>query len=265
MQVVKKYPNGMASWVDLSTPDPAAAKEFYSGLFGWEFTDEYHEGTLIYHNALLNGYRVAGMGQQDEGMVTAGMPPMWTTYFNHDDVAGIADKATRAGGQVMFPPMQVMEEGHMTMIVDPTGAVFGVWQPLGHIGAQLVNIPNTLVWNELQTNAIGASRDFYAEVLGWEYDVNASGYVSCKVDGRAQAGMVAIEESWGDVPPNWGLYFLVENAASTVARAEELGGTILMPITEADGVGRFAIIRDPQGAIFSAIEYDSPPPPPPGH
>jgi len=158
-----------------------------------------------------------------------------------------------------------LDNGRMAVLQDSEGAFVSPWQPKNHIGCQLVNEPGTLVWNELQTNAIGASRDFYAEVLGWEYDVNASGYVSCKVDGRAQAGMVAIEESWGDVPPNWGLYFLVENAASTVARAEELGGTILMPITEADGVGRFAIIRDPQGAIFSAIEYDSPPPPPPGH
>jgi predicted enzyme related to lactoylglutathione lyase len=255
----------MISWVDLSTPDPAAAQAFYGGLFGWQFDDVRHEGELIYHNAHIDGYRVAGLGRQDAEMAAGGVPALWTTYINHEDAAAVAAKAQRAGGTVLVPPMQVMDQGHMAVIVDPSGAVFGVWQPLAHIGAQLVNMPNTLVWNELQTPAIGAARDFYGEVFGWEYEVDGNGYVLARVNGREQAGMMALDPSWGDVPPNWLLYFLVSDAAAAAARAQELGGSVSVPVTEAPGVGRFAILSDPQGAVFSVIEYDAAPPPPPGY
>lgn len=268
MQVVKSYPDGMVSWIDLSTSDAGAAKAFYSSLFGWDFEDiRDGEGELIYRMARIGGHSVTGMGEQDPATREQGIPPAWSTYINHHDVDLVAQKATLAGGTVVVPPMDVLETGRMAIVMDPGGAVFGVWQPASHIGAELVNIPNTLVWNELQTRALDAARDFYHEVFGWEYDTGADGYVSCKVDGRAQAGMVAIEDAWGEVPANWSVYFLVEDLAAATAKAEALGGSILMPPTSAGDVGAFAVVADPQGAVFSLIEYNAemPPPPPPGY
>jgi predicted enzyme related to lactoylglutathione lyase len=165
MQVVKEYPNGIFNWVDLSTTDIAGAKAFYAGLFGWEAEDQPIDGGGFYTMFKLNGYTVAGAGQMSPEMAESGMPPVWTSYVKHDDADAIAAKIGAAGGQLMMPPMDVMGEGRMVMAADPSGAVFGVWQPKNHIGAQLCNIPNTLVWNELQTRDAAGAQTFYGEVL----------------------------------------------------------------------------------------------------
>lgn len=265
MQVVSRYPDGVFSWVDLGTTDPEAAKEFYSGLFGWSFLDLPTDSGTVYSMGQLEGYNVAGLGPLDEGMIEQGIPPYWSSYVKHDDVDGVAARAADAGGVVMFPPFDVMDAGRMTMIQDPTGAVFGVWQPKDHIGAQLVNIPNTLTWNELQTPGIDAARSFYGAVFGWTYDVDENGYVVAEVDGRMQAGMMQLTEEMAHVPPNWSVYFLVDDIEASAAKVGELGGTLLVPVTSAGQVGKFAVAQDPQGAVFSVIEYTGPASPPPGY
>lgn len=265
MRVVSRYPDGVFSWVDLGTTDAEGAKAFYEGLFGWSFDDLPIDTGGVYSMARIEGKNVAGLGELDPDSQAQGVPPHWTAYVKHDDVDDVAARATNAGGQVLFPPMDVMDEGRMTVIQDPTGAMFGVWQPRNHIGAQLVNMPNTLVWTELQTGNVEAARAFYQSVFGWTYDVDAQGYVSCKQDERSQAGMMQIGEDWGDVPPNWTIYFLVDDVENTVAKAQELGGQALMPPTPAGEIGKFAVLQDPQGAIFSVIEYAGPASPPPGY
>jgi predicted enzyme related to lactoylglutathione lyase len=264
MHVVTQYPDGVFSWIDLSTSDVEAAKEFYTALFGWEADDLPTDQGTLYTMFQLDGKNVAGGGPMDPNMQQQGVPPFWTSYVKHDDVDAVAARASEAGGTLVLPPMDVMEEGRMAIVQDPTGATVGIWQPRNHIGAQLVNIPNTLVWNELQTPDADAARSFFADVFGWTYDVDENGYVTIVQDGRRHAGMMQIDESWGEVPPNWSIYFLVENLDETVGRVEELGGNILVPQTPAGEMGRFAVVQDPQGGVFSVIEYQVPADPPPG-
>lgn len=265
MQVVKKYPDNVFSWVDLSTTDVEAAKAFYGGLFGWEFHDIPTGDSGAYTMAQIQEYNVAGMGELSAEMREQGVPPNWSAYINHDDVDAVAARITAAGGTLIFPAMDVMDAGRMIMATDPGGAVFGVWQPKQHIGAQLVNIPNTLSWNELQTRELDAAKDFYAAVFGWTYEVDQNGYVAAAADGRVQAGMMAIDESWGPVPNNWTNYFLVENVEASAAKVSELGGSVMVPPTAAGEVGKFAVFQDPQGAVTSIIEYKGEASPPPGY
>ncbi|MGD2049523.1 MAG: VOC family protein [Chloroflexota bacterium] len=265
MQVVTRYPDGVFSWVDLGTTDTKGAKEFYSGLFGWSFLDLPTDSGTVYSMAQIEGKNVAGLGPLGPDMEAQGIPPFWSSYVKHDDVDSVAAKAAEAGGNIMFPPMDVMDSGRMTIVQDPTGAAVGVWQPKQHIGAQLVNIPNTLVWNELQTRDLEAARTFYEKVFGWTYDVDANNYVAVKAGDRVQAGMMQIEDSWGDVPPNWSIYFLVEDVDAAAAKARELGGNIMVPPSPAGEIGKFSVVQDPQGAAFSIIEYESGASPPPGY
>lgn len=265
MQVVKQYPDGVFSWVDLGTTDTEGAKNFYKGLFDWSFLDLPTDSGVIYSMAQIDGYNVAGIGPLSPGMQEQGIPPFWSAYVKHDDVDAVAASADKAGGTVIAPPFDVMDSGRMTIIQDPTGAAFGVWQPRQHIGAQLVNVPNTLVWNELQTNDLDAARSFYAAIFGWTYEVDANGYVVCNVGDRGQAGMMKIEEDWGPVPPNWTNYFLVADIEASAAKVSELGGNLMVPPTPAGEVGKFAVAQDPQGAFFSIIEYTGPASPPPGY
>lgn len=264
MHVVTEYPNGLFNWVDLSTTDVAGAKAFYGGLFGWEASDMPTDMGTLYTMFKLDGKNVAGAGPLPPDMAAQGIPPYWTCYVKHDDVDAVAARAVAAGGTLLFPPMDVMQEGRMTMIQDPTGAVFGVWQPRNHIGAQLVNMPNALVWTELQTRDSQAALTFYAAVFGWTHSVDPSGYVVFAADGRSQAGMMQIDESWGPVPPNWTAYFMVEDIDATAMQAANLGAKIMVPPTAAGEMGRFAVIQDPQGAVFTAMQFSGPVDPPPG-
>jgi len=266
MQVVKNYPDGVFCWVDLTTPDPEAAKAFYTGLFGWEADDQPIDMGGTYTMLQLEGKNVAGLGEMQPDMKTQGMPAFWASYVKHDDVDSIAAKMTEAGGTVMFPPMDVMDSGRMTMGMDPTGAAFGVWQPKEHTGAQLVNMPNTLVWNELQSRQPDEAKAFYKSVFGWASKSDENGYVTFAVDGRIQAGMITMDENWGpDVPNNWTVYFMVEDVDGKSALAQELGGMVMVPATQAGEMGRFAVIRDPQGGMFTIMSFSGPVDPPPGY
>lgn len=264
MQVVTGYPDGVFSWVDLATIDPVAAKAFYSGLFGWSFEDLETDVGTIYSMATLDGYNVCGLGPLPPGMADQGIPSMWTSYVNHSDVDAVAARISAAGGNVMAPPFDVMDSGRMTSAMDPTGAAFGVWQPKQHIGAQLVNRVNALVWNELQTNDVAAACDFYATVFGWTFETDASGYVAVSQDGRVQAGMMAIGEDWGEVPPNWSVYFMVADVNASAAKVAELGGKVLRPPFPTGEMGSLSVVMDPQGAVFNIMEFNGPVDPPPG-
>lgn len=266
MQIVTKYPDGIFCWVDLSTTDPAGAKAFYSGLLGWEAEDLPISVGGVYTMFKLHGQNVAGGGELPPDMAAQGIPPFWASYIKHDNADEVAAKITAAGGNLMFPPMDVMAAGRMVMAIDPSGATFGVWQPGDHIGANLVNIPGTLVWNELQTRDTAAAKAFYNTVFGWTGEADNSGYVMFEQDGRRHAGMMGMDESWdAAIPAHWEIYFAVDDIAATAEKAKELGGMVLMGPFPAGAVGTMAVIRDPQGAVFSVIQMATPADPPPGH
>lgn len=265
MKIVSQYPNNVFNWVDLSTTDIEAAKDFYGGLFGWDFEDMPTGIGSFYTMARIEGHNVAGLGPQPPDMAQQEIPAFWSSYVKHDDVDTIAAKINDAGGQLMMPPMDVMQEGRMLMATDPDGAVFGVWQPRNHIGAAVCNQPNSLVWNELQTNNMEAAKKFYGAVFDWTNEEDQSGYVVFSADGRAQAGAMQIEESWGPIPPNWTVYFLVEDVDAYVAKAQELGGNVLVPPTTAGEMGKFSVLQDPQGAAFTIMRFNGPASPPPGY
>jgi predicted enzyme related to lactoylglutathione lyase len=265
MKVVTEYPDGVFNWVDLMTPDPAGAKAFYGGLFGWDFDDRPIDGGGVYTMALIEGKSVAGMGEMSPEMQAQGVPPIWSSYIKHNDVDSVAAKVTEAGGTLMMPPMDVMEEGRMAMFQDSAGATVGVWQPKDHIGAELVNMPNTLVWNELQTRDTEGTKVFFGKVLGWTYDTDPNGYILCKAGDRIQAGIIQMDESWGEVPNNWAVYFMVADLDTAVAKVKDLGGNILVPPTSAGEMGKFSVVQDPQGGAFTIMQFDGPVDPPPGY
>ena len=269
MQVVSSYPNNMFCWIDLEHhQSQTRAKEFYrrSVRLGVSIDIPTPMG-VPYTLCQIDGYNVAGLSHlmPDVKCRPRTIPPIWTSYIKHDDADAVAAKVTAAGGKVFMSPVDIMESGRMAMIQDPTGAVVGIWQPKDHVGAQLVNRPNALVWNELQTKDTDAALSFYETVFGWGHDQDPNGYHLFKLGERMQAGMLKMDDSWGDIPPNWGTYFMSEDIEATAAKAQELGGVIHVPPTHTGTVGRFAVIQDPQGGVFTAMQFDGPVDPPPGY
>ena len=242
------YAPGTPSWVDLGSPDVDASVRFYGELLGWDAMEAGPpEETGGYRMFLKGGKPVAGVGPP----MQEGQPPAWTTYVATADADAAAGAAREAGGQVFAPAFDVLDAGRMAILADPTGAVFGVWQAGRHRGAQLANEPGSFCWNELATRDMGAAKRFYAAVFGWDGvtgEYAGAPYTEFKLDGRTVAG----GRETTDAPPRWGVAFAVENCDAATERATSLGGQVLFAPTTIPA-GRFAVLADPQGAMFTVL------------
>ena len=165
MQERESYPPGVPCWLDTMQPDPDAAKEFYGGLFGWEFDDRAPQGSPgPYYVARLHGLDVAAIGGPSE----AGASPFWNTYTAVESADRAAARVREAGGNVISEPMDVPDAGRMAVFADAQGAVFSVWEAGAFIGAQVVNEPGTWNFSELNTRDPKAAASFYKAVFGWD-------------------------------------------------------------------------------------------------
>ena len=258
---VTQHPHGTFSYVDLNSTDADSAKKYYTNLFGWASEDEPLPMGGVYTTFLQDGKTVAAVSQMSPEMEAGGMPSVWNSYVTVDDVDGIAEKATELGGTVIAPPFDVMEYGRMAVIQDPTGAVFSVWQAGKSIGAQLVNVPNSLCWNELLTRDTEVATAFYTALFGWTTQVNdvPMPYTTWMNGERMNGGMMGItDEMPADMPAHWMAYFAVEDVDAIVAKSNELGGHTTVEPFDAGDVGRIAILQDPAGGTFSIIKFAVP-------
>jgi predicted enzyme related to lactoylglutathione lyase len=248
------YEPGTPSWVDLTTPDVDASTRFYGGLFGWEAESAGPvEETGGYAMFKLNGRNVAGVGP----VMQEGQPPVWSTYISTDDADGAVARATGAGAAVLVEPMDVMDAGRMAFIAHPAGGTVGLWQPGRTTGAELVNEPGALNWNELHTRDVDGAKAFYSALFGWTYEDSAFGgmtYTVFNLNDRGIGGIMPMQPGVPDeVPANWVVYFAVADCDAAVAKAQELGGTVMSPPMDIEGVGRFAALADPHGSNFAVI------------
>lgn len=251
MPVVTSHAPGTPSWVDIGVPDIPAAVAFYRGLFGWTTQDQGEEAGH-YTMCQVDGKSVAAIGPA----MNPG-PPAWTTYITVADADLTAKEITAAGGAIVVPPMDVMDVGRMAVATDPTGGFFSIWQPRAHIGAEIVNEPNTLCWNELNTRDVETAISFYEKVFGYTVQRSAE-YNELQLDGKTVAGCMPMPEGVpAEVPTHWLVYFAVADTDAAAARAAELGATVIMPAMDIPDVGRFAVLSDPQGAVFAVITMSS--------
>ena len=261
MTEMTKYEPGTFSWVDLSTTDAGAAKEFYGGLFGWSHEDFPAGEAGVYTMFDLGGKAVAGMSQMSAEQQAQGRPPNWLSYVTVASADEIAKKVAGLGGTMMTEPFDVMDAGRMGLIQDPTGAVFAIWEPRGHIGAHIVNEPGSLSWNELATDDTDKAEAFYTKLLNWGTQVQQMPemlYTTFMNGERMNAGMWQMNEQMEGIPPHWMVYFAVADCDASAKKAEALGGKIQVPPTDIPPVGRFSVIGDPQGAAFTIIKLNNP-------
>jgi len=243
---------GNPCWVDVMTSDAAATRAFYGELLGWE-AEEADPEFGGYFNFTKDGARIAGAMTNQGG----GMPDVWSIYIAVDDAEATCEKVKAAGGSVMVEPMAVGTLGSMAVVIDPTGAVIGMWQPGDHKGFGYVAEPGAPGWFELFTKDYEASRTFYADAFGWDLhkvsDEDDFKY-STLHEGDAQAAGIMDAAGFlpDEVPPHWSVYFAVEDVDKTLAQAVELGGSIEAPAQDTP-YGRLATAVDPTGARFKVM------------
>jgi len=273
-----RYIAGVPCWADTGQPDPEAAVEFYRGLFGWDFEDVMPPGSQgSYFVGHLRGGDVAAVTSAPEGGPRAAW---WNTYVWVDSADETATKVRNAGGAVVIEPMDVMEAGRTAVFTDPEGAAFCVWEAKQHRGARIVNEPGSVNFNDLHTRDVAGAKAFYGAVFGWTTLSLGEGFEMWTLPGYgdhlelddpelrkrmvevgAPAGfedvVATISPLTADevgVPAHWGITFAVDDADAVAAKAEELGGTVVVPPFDAPWV-RMTVLADPQGATFVASTF----------
>jgi predicted enzyme related to lactoylglutathione lyase len=246
-----EYAPGTFSYVELSTDDADGAKSFYAELFGWDYEDNplpEEAGGGVYTLCKVQGDTAAAIFESD-----GPLPPHWNNYVTVESAEAAQAKAAELGGSVMMETMDVMGLGRMAALADPTGAAFMVWEPIQTIGAERVNDPGCLTWNELHTTDVDAALEFYTAMFGWNTEEMDSGdgprYVVIKVGERSNGGVMGTQEG---EPSSWMPYVTVESRDGAVSKTEEGGGNVLASLEFERGL--VAVMSDPQGAMFGVFE-----------
>lgn len=243
-------------WVDLSSPDPAASREFYANLFGWEVTvspDPQYGGYAL---AKSDGKDVAGIGPT----MAPDSPAAWLIHLGTDDVERVARDVEAAGGRIIAPVMQVGDQGRMAVFQDPTGAFISAWEA-GAMSGFAGGAPNAFGWAELSARGIDRAIPFYEQVFGWTHRTSPMGegqppYIEFLLDGESIAGGQEMQPMVpAEVPSYWLAYFAVQDVDGTYQRALAAGAREMLPPMDFPG-GRFGIVGDPQGAAFGILRMN---------
>lgn len=248
------FVTGAPNWLDLGSPDTAASAEFYGHVFGWDFQSAGPDAGG-YGFFQKDGRTVAALGPLTE----EGASPAWTVYFQTPDADATAKAVEQGGGTVRVEPFDVMEAGRMACLTDPGGAEFSVWQPAAVKGLEATSQDDTLLWAELHATDVPAALSFYRSLFGWRSEEMESPGMTYTVLSTAEGdqretsfgGLAPAQEG---MEPRWIPYFSVADVDATVGRAQEQGGSVIMPATDVPDVGRIAWLADPHGAPFALLK-----------
>ena len=245
-------PAGSPCWVDLWTSDVDGSRRFYGELFGWQAEEPSAEfgGYFMFTR---DGVPVAG-GMGDMGDTPA--QNVWKIYLDTDDIAKTLQIAEREGAEIVSPAMAVADLGTQAVLVDPTGAHHGAWQPGTFPGFTVLNEHGAPSWFELHTKDHATAVAFYRSVYRWETEpVGDSDEFRYTVmrnpegEGELAGIMDAAAFLPEGVPSHWSVYWGVADADKAVAKVKALGGAVVME-PEDTPYGRLATVTDPAGAQF---------------
>jgi predicted enzyme related to lactoylglutathione lyase len=260
MPIFKEPASGRFGWVELQTKDPAAAKKFYGELFGWKFQDmPSPDPNMTYAMATVGDASVAGVTSWSPEAAKSGAPPAWVSYVNVKDVQATVDAATKLGGKVVVPPSS-MGPGTFAALQDPTGGAFLLWYSPTPMGDFLFGEAGALTWNELMSTNVDVAQRFYTQLFGWKAEAMPMPNMVYTVFKQGDAPIGGLMPQPPDIkgaPSAWFVYFAVDDADATWAKATKLGAKVLLPLTEVPTVGRFGWLQDPQGATFAIIKNAS--------
>jgi predicted enzyme related to lactoylglutathione lyase len=249
---------GTISWAELATTDQKAGVAFYRALFGWDVSEQPMGPGETYSMFMMRGKEVAAAFAMRAEDRQSGVPPHWNLYVTVADADDAVKRAQGLGAKVFAPPFDVMEAGRMAVLQDPAGAVFQVWQGKRHIGAKILSEPGALCWSELTTRDMDAAEAFYTGLFGWTAKHSAASagmiYTEFSNQGQPGIGMMPIPAGMpAGVPSYWMPYFQVDDCDASAAKAKGLGAVLMVGPQDIPKTGRFAILNDPQGAMFAVF------------
>ncbi len=226
-------------WVDLSAHDHQSAKSFYHQVFGWTTKDVPGAMGREYSQLLDNGKPVGGLFSMPPEMRRLQMTPHWTGYIHVDSVEETAHKAGNLGATVICV-MEVGATGKMSIIKDPTGAAFSLWEGDEQRRTDVLNA-------ELLCTDLKNAHEFYPHLFGWTPAEAGFTY-----ENKPVAGLIPMPNMPG-VRAQWNVYFPVDDCDATVDKAQKAGGKLVGGPFDLPS-GRTAVLQDPEGATFCVVK-----------
>lgn len=235
---------GRFVWFQLRTPDVSKAAAFYAQVVGWR-TQSMDMGPNT----------VTLFANTNETVVHTGVvdgPAAFVSYVVVDNVDQSAARISSAGGRVLGTPEHVPHIGRMVEVEDPDGARFFLYrstnpdagQPAEHGG---------VIWNELWAANPKRALTFLCGVLGYtveEMPMPQGPYHLLCNNNERLAGVMAAPAAKTSA---WVPYIHVADVDAARAVALKLGAQAEGDAMTVDGVGRMAILTDPQGARFAVM------------
>ena len=243
------YEYGKFVWFELVTKETDKAAAFYPETLPWKIVEQPMEGGPAYSMIAVGEAGVGGFLKPE-----VDLPTHWISYVSVEDVDATASKIEAAGGTLHREAFDVPGVGRMQPVSDPQGGAFCLFKAESG-DPPAVEGPGSFHWNELWTQDPKASLAFYESVLGYTHEETEmpDGTYYVFMDGEQPRGGVVKAPS-SDVPTGWLQYVTVEDCDATVDRGKSRGATVVTEPMDAEGVGRFAILRDPIGAMIGVIK-----------
>jgi len=247
---------GEFCWINILTPEPAAARDFFGNLLGWTFTDV--PGMDFGNIIKVGGHDIGGLWDLNAPPTPPGLPPVIGVTVKVDSVDATAEKVKALGGRV-GETMDIMDNGRMAVCFDPNGANFDLWEAKKQGGMDADSddhgVPS---WFETITTDTGRATEFYSALFGWTPEVMqmpGMEYTTFKLGGEYVAGLMKATPEMGNPPAHWATNITVKDADDSAGKAVELGGTIMVPVQDVPEVGRFGGLVSPQGVMFNVVQY----------
>jgi len=258
MAEITNYDQGEFCWTELCSTDANSAKNFYKQIFGWGYDDIPIGDGVTYTMAQVESKSACALYSMDEELRKKNVPSNWLAYISVTDADAMTAKAKTAGATIITNPFDVMDVGRMAVLQDPTGATFAIWQPKKHAGAEIGGETGTVCWRELISTNVDVAAKFYGTLFGWKPTVDTYGtfnYTTLKLGDEGIGGLMPPQSP--NTPSQWVTCFIVDSASATVATTKKLGGTVYLDTMAIPGIGKYAVLADPQGAVFSVMEAEN--------
>jgi len=230
MPIVEKHAPGDFCWIELATTDQAAAKKFYSELFGWTINDLPMGPNEFYTTFKLEGRDVGAAYTLRAEQRERGVPPHWNLYVAVESADTAAARAMELGAKVLAPPFDVFDVGRMAVLQDSTGAVFSVWQAKRQSGFGVKGVPGAFCVADLSTPDQDAASRFYQQLFGWrvgkEDENPAHNYYHLFNHNEFIGGILPPAFRDPAAPPYWQIYLQISDCDAIAAKAKNLGAQL---------------------------------------
>lgn len=254
---------GKLIWAELVTPDLAAAKRFYGGIFGWTFHD-IRAGDTTYAIAKLGDEPIAGLVerpvQSDRRAQGA-----WLPFLSVSSVEQAGQRVLEHGGKELKPPRAYQLRGTQAIYADPQGAVFALLNSHSGDPPDVLPAPGEWIWGAVMTRDPDSDAAFYQDVFGYEvFELPGN-------DPRGQHLLLASEDyartSVNPLPqasngqPHWIGFVRVSDVSHAADAAKTLGGSVLVEPHQDQHGGQTALLADPAGAAIGVMDWTQTTPP----